>query len=63
MGLSFNMSDSLIKSVLDWWEEHKNDVCLDYNLYDEKPEFVKNAESLKEQKEALRNFKVSDDWD
>jgi hypothetical protein len=41
----------LSKLVLDWWEIHQYDICLDgdndeHNLYDEDPLFVKFAREL-----------------
>jgi len=41
----------LVDNILDWWNEHKYDVCHnegeEYNLYDEEPSFVKIAKNIK----------------
>ena len=48
----FQRTETLIKSVLDWWKEHEYDTGTteddEYNVYDEEPDFVKKAKELKE---------------
>tara|TARA_R110002020_G_scaffold330499_1_gene546128 strand:- start:9 stop:209 length:201 start_codon:yes stop_codon:yes gene_type:complete len=42
-----NRHIALITEVLNWWEEHKFDVCdRDHNVYDEEPDFVTSAKDL-----------------
>lgn len=43
----------LAQLVMDWWEEHKDDMYIDsldsdcdYKLYEEEPEFVAKAKEL-----------------
>lgn len=47
--------DKLVQLILEWWEVHQFDVGFtgddERNIYDEDPEFVKEAKRLKEQKD------------
>ena len=51
--------DELIKSVLDWWEDHQYDTAAcgdedEYNVYDEAPSFVVIAKKLAAERGILK---------
>lgn len=43
--------ENLIDMILEWWSEHQYDTYVgnedEYNVYDEEPDFVKEAIKLK----------------
>jgi len=61
-----NKITGMVDSILEWWENHKYDTEKngedEYNLFDEKPTFVKIAEQINEETVVdIKIIKIADE--